>query len=201
MFVPKPSDTLHTYSDYSAATKAVGGRMEIHRPSEGGTTQKLLGGHFSCRVSKHQQNWFPCEGEALGTKLVVEHFSPYLRENTNRVTHHTDNMPTVQAWKRSKKGAFSTSARISSFLSGISALNIEVVYTPGKELKSSDYNSRHPINCKGKRCQICSFAFEMEVLGDNVVPMVGKVTVEDIEQGTISMPYTQRAAWLNVQKK
>ena len=40
----------------------------------------------------------------------------------------------------------------------------------------------------------------MEVLGDNVVPMVGKVTVEDIEQGTISMPYTQRAAWLNVQK-
>ena len=39
----------------------------------------------------------------------------------------------------------------------------------------------------------------MEMLGDKVIPMVGKVTVEDIEQGKINMPYTQRAAWLKVQ--
>ena len=199
IFVPKPTDVLHTYSDYSAASKAVGGRLEIHRPDKDGSVQKLLGGHFSCRVSKHQKNWYPCEGEALATKLVVKHFSPYLRENISKTTHHTDNMPTVQAWKRSKTGAFSTSARISSFLSGLSALNIELIYTPGKDMKSSDYNSRHPTDCKGKRCQICNFAFEMEMLGDNVIPMVGKVTVEDIEQGKINMPYTQRAAWLKVQ--
>ena len=72
----------------------------------------------------------------------------------------------------------------------------------------------------GKCCQICSFAFEMENLGDNVVPMIGKVTtevagellddtlapmvwkinVDDIEKGKISMPFTQRAGWWKVQQ-
>ena len=200
VFVPKPTDTLHTYSDYSAANKAVGGRLEIHRTDPNGSVLKLLGGHYSCRVSKHQRQWYPCEGEALATKLVIKNFSGYLRESQNKVIHHTDNMPTVQAWKRSKTGAFSTSARISTFLSGISALDIELIYTPGKEMKSSDYNSRHPTTCNEKRCQICKFAAEMEQMGDNVVPMVAKISVEDIEQGRIGMPFTQRAAWLKVQK-
>ena len=200
IYVPKPGDTLHTYSDFSQAHKAVGGRLEIHRPAPDGSVQKLLGGHFSCRVSKHQKNWYPCEGEALAARLVVQHFSPHLRESKTPVIHHVDNMPTVQAWKRSKTGAFSTSARISAFLSGISALDIEIVYTPGQEMKTSDYNSRHPITCVEKRCQICQFANEMEILGDNVIPMVGKIMVEDIEQGRVNMPYTQRAAWLKVQK-
>ena len=109
-------------------------------------------------------------------------------------------MPTVQAWKRSKTGAFSTSARISAFLSGISALDIEIVYTPGRDMKSSDYNSRHPTPCDAKRCQICLFANEKESLGDNMPPMVGKVTVEDNELGRVNMPYTQRNAWFKVQK-
>ena len=40
----------------------------------------------------------------------------------------------------------------------------------------------------------------MEMLGDNAPSMVGKITVEDIEQGRTSMPFTQRAAWIKVQK-
>ena len=148
---PRPTDVLHTFSDFSAANKAVGGRLVIHRQDHDGSVKKLLGGHFSCRV-----------------------------------------------WKRSKKGAFSTSARISTFLSGLSALDIELVYTPGKDMKSSDYSSRHPITCKEERCQICSFACKLEKLGDNAFPMVGK-TVEDIEQGRLKMPFTQKKAWLKVQ--
>ena len=66
-------------------------------------------------------------------------------------------------------------------------------------MKSSDYSSRHPTTCKEKRCQICSFASELEKLGDNAVPMVGKVTVEDIEQGRLKMPFTQKKAWVKVQ--
>ena len=114
--------------------------------------------------------------------------------------HHTDSMPTVQAWKRSKTGAFSSSARISTFLTGMSALDIELVFKPGVEMCSSDYYSRNPVKCENKRCQICKFAYEMEIQGDEVIPMIAKVTVEDIEQGRITMPFTQRSAWLKVQK-
>ena len=80
VFIPKPSDTLHTYSDYSASEKAVGGRLEIHR-EENGKIKKLMGGHFSCRVNRHQQHWHPCEGEFLAARLVLEHFAPFIREN------------------------------------------------------------------------------------------------------------------------
>ena len=149
--VPRPGDILHTYSDFSQTHKAVGGRLEIHRPSSDGSVKTLLGGHYSCRVNKHQKNWFPCEGEALAARLVIEQFAPYLRESKFQTIHHVDNMPTVQAWKRSKRGAFSSSARISAFLSGISALNIEIIYTPGRLMNSSDYNSRHPNVCNEKR--------------------------------------------------
>merc|ERR1711891_108999 len=219
VFVPKPTDTLHTYSDFSKTHNTVGGRLEIHRTEADGSIRKLLGGNFSCRISDYQKKWLPCEGEALAVKMVLENFSAYLRESKNRVIHHTDNMPCVQACKRSKTGAFSNSARISAFLTGISALDIELVHKPGKEMASSDYNSRHPNICGSKRCQICSFAFEMENLGDNVVPMIGnittevvegiindnstsmitKITVDDIEKGRVNMPFTQRPGWLKVQ--
>ena len=185
---------------YTLTPTAAGGRLEIHRTMEDGTVKKLLGGHFSCRVSKYQKNWFPCEGEALSARLVVGNFSAFLRESQNKVIHHTDSMPTVQAWKRSKTGAFSSSARISTFLSGMSALDIELVFTPGVVMFSSDYYSKNPTDCDNKRCQICKFAYEMEILVDGAIPMVAKVTVDDIEQGRISMPVTQRAAWLKVQK-
>ena len=155
IFVPKPSDVLHTFSDYSAAEKAIGGRLEIHR-TENGETKKLLGGHFSCRVNKHQRGWYPCEGEALGVRLVLEHYAPFIRENIHQTVHHTDNQPVVQAWRRSKTGAFSTSARISTFLTGISAMNVEIIHTPGKELSSSDYNSRHPEECTEKNVKFAN---------------------------------------------
>ena len=75
-------------------------------------------------------------------------------------------------------------------------MNIEIIHTPGNEMKSSDYNSRHPEECKEQKCQICKFAFQMEMAGDKVA----KITVDDIEKGLINMPFNQRSAWLKVQK-
>ena len=193
--VPKPDDQLHTFSDYSKSQKAVGGRLEIHR-LEDGKVKKLPGGHFSCRVTKHQSVWYPCEGEGLAARLVLEHFSHYIRENKNKTIHHTDNQPVVQAWKRSKTGAFSASARISAFLSGVSAMNVDIIHTPGKDMKTSDYNSRNPETCEETQCQICKFANDLQNIGDRI----GKISVADISEGKVTMQFFQRAAWLKVQK-
>ena len=75
-------------------------------------------------------------------------------------------------------------------------MNIEIVHTPGKEMKSSDYNSRNPQECENKNCQICKFASDLVKEGNSVM----RVTVEDVEKGNINMPYTQRKAWLAVQR-
>ena len=192
---PRPSDILHTYSDFSKSEKAVGGRLEIHRIVNG-QLKKLPGGHFSCKVTKLQEKWYPCEGEALATKLVIEHFADHIRESHNVAIHHTDNQPVVQAWKRSKTGAFSASARISTFLTGISAKNVEIIHTPGKDMNTSDYNSRNPQDCDEKRCQICKFAADLVEEGN----AVNKLTVDEIVNGRINMPFTQRQAWITIQK-
>ena len=97
IFVAKPSDKLDVFTDYSETAKAVGGRLMITRTDKDGSIRELLGGHFSCKLNLHQKNWLPCEGEALGVRLVSKHFSPIIMENFGTTTIHTDNLPTVHA--------------------------------------------------------------------------------------------------------
>ena len=120
-------------------------------------------------------------------------------ENKNVTTIHTDNLPTVHAWKRMKAGAFSTSARVASFLTGLSTLSVELVHRPGRKMLVSDYNSRHPNSCTEPRCKICDFAFNLQQLGDNATPMICSISASDVENGTAKMPFLQKAAWAKVQ--
>ena len=198
---PRPSDQLHTYSDWSESNRAVGGRLMIHRTDPTTGEVKILnGGYYSSILNKHKKSWLPCEGEAAGIRFVLEHFQHQIRESNKVTVHHTDSQPCVMAWKRSKRGAFSSSARIAAFLTGLSSLPIELQYTPGKEMKTSDYISRHPTPCTNPgRCQICSFTGEWEQIGDNA-SAIRSVTVDDIKAGRSVMPMIQRHVWLNIQK-
>ena len=199
--VPKPNDKIEVFVDYSQDKKAVGGKMIIKREDTDGTKKSLLGGYFSCKLNVFQENWLPCEGEALGVRLICKHFSPYIRESKNITTVYTDNLPTVHAWRRLKSGAFSASARVASFLTGLSALTVELVHKPGKEMSTSDYNSRHPSSCSFNRCKICQFSYEMEKVGDSAVYSVKSINANDVENGLIKMPHSQRAAWQKVQSQ
>ena len=196
--VPRPSDKLYTYSDYSADTRAVGGRLEIVR-EEDGRKVKYHGGYFSVVLDKFKAQWFPCEAEAAGVRLTLEHFEPYIRENLDVTTHFTDNLPTVQAWRRCLQGKFSASSRISTFLVGVSALSVELVHKPGKDMHSADYGSRNPVHCReDSNCQICKFAEVWQMKGDKS-SLLGSVTVKDILEGRSLMPYIQLKTWLGQQ--
>ena len=191
---------IHTYSDFSQSSHSIGGRMEVVRKSQDGKEKRLPAGHFSVMLDKHKSNWLACEGEALGCKLVLEHFSPWLRETKSTCIHHTDNMPCVQAWKRSLKGAYSKLSRISSFLSGLSALDVKLEYTPGKDMHNSDHASRNPIQCTNKdRCQICKFAFEQEEIGDEA-KKIRTISIEEILSGRSTMPFIQLKTWKSIQE-
>ena len=195
---PRPGDELHTFSDYSAENNAIGGRLIILRKN-GTSTEELIGGFYSAVLAKRKSAWLPCEGEACGIRLVLEHFQHHIRESNSVTIHFTDSQPCVMAWKRSQRGAFSSSSRIASFLTGLSALPVELRYKPGKTLHTSDYASRHPPKCSSPRCQICSFVREWEHIGDNAAD-IRQVTIEDIKSGTSIMPMTQRKVWKNIQK-
>ena len=119
----------------------------IERKHSDGTIQHLVGGFFNTVLDKFKQNWLPCEGEAIGNKLFLNHFSPYIRESDHVTVHYTDSFPCVLTYKGLKKGAFSSSARISAFLTEFSTLPIELHHKPCKEMHSTDFASRHPISC------------------------------------------------------
>ena len=196
--MPHPDDTLHTYSDWSQSHGAAGGRMEIHRRKEDGKIEILHGGFFSARVSEWQSRWLPCEGETLAAKLILHHFRPQL-QNANKTTiHHTDSLPTCQAWEKSKTGAFSNSARIAAFLTEISTLDVEFVHTPGNRMGYSDYASRNAVACKHESCQVCRYLKDLVLEADNIV---GNIKEDDIEGGRVTMPYTQQSAWKQAQSQ
>ena len=144
---------------------------------------------FNAVLSKHKRSWLPCEGEAAGIRLVIDHFRHHIRESKNVTVHYTDSMACVLAWKRSLKGAFSASARIATFLTGLSSLPIELHHKPGKLMYTTDYASRHPPQCQSKQCQICKFVEDWEEMGD-LATNIRNVTVEKVKSGQILMPLT-----------
>ena len=199
IYTPTPDDQLQTFSDYSQEHNAVGGRLVIVRNVDGQQV-RLNGGYFSARLNKFQSKWLPCEGESLGIKLVLQHFSHFLRENKNVSLHFTDSLPCVQAFKRAKLGAFSVSARIATYLSSISSLNVDIIHTPGKQLHLVDYISRHPNKCIDNSCQICKFVNLEASVGDNVAKL-NAIQFHEVMSGSVSIPFTQRQAWIDAQNR
>ena len=142
-------------------------------------------------MTKFQSKWLPCEGESLACKLVLEHFKHYIRQNKNTTMHFTDSLPCVQAFNRSKMGAFSFSARIATFLTTISSLNIEIVHTAGKDIKLVDYISRHPKVCLENRCQICRFVKEQVAIGDNAAKLYQSGKLKLHKDGLITIKHIE----------
>ena len=151
-------------------------------------------------VDAYKSAWWACEGEALASRLVLEFYSKYIRESHHPVTHFTDNQPVVDAWKRSRRGAFSTNARVSTFLTTVSNLPVEIRHKAGKDMHTSDFASRHPQTCPDKSCLLCQFAYDEQMIGDNC-DQLRHVTVEEVTSGQVAMPFISKGAWLDVQKE
>ena len=155
----------------------------------------FLGGFFSAKLKSHQSKWLPCEIEALSVATSVDHYGPYIRQSSCRAQVLTDNKPCVQAWGKMLRGQFSSSSRVSTFMSILSEYNVEVQHISGAVNLPSDYQSRNPPECNSASCQICRFVAE----SDNVV--VKSVTVDDILSGRMRVPFANKQTWTVLQKE
>ena len=157
IYYPTPDDQIYTYSDFSQDSSAIGGRLEFIRTQPDGSYKTYHGGFFSVRLNNNQSRWLPCEAECLGVKLVLEHFSPMIRESRKTVVHYCDNLPTVLAYERLKQGKFIASSRIAAFLTTVNLYDIKLIHKAGKDLLLTDYISRNPGHCVHKKCQTCEY--------------------------------------------
>ena len=156
--------------------------------------QLLLAGFFSARLRKHQVTWLPCEVEALSIATAVNHFAPYIIQAAERTHVLTDSRPCVLAYNELCRGEFSNSARVTSFLSTASRYQVVVGHIAGSTNLPSDYASRNPVACQDSNCQICSFVSDLET------SVVRTLSVTDVTDGAVSMPFTNRPAWVDTQR-
>ena len=188
--IPKPSDKLKIYTDWSQDADAVGGRLIIERTVKG-TVHNLHGGEFSCRLKGAQSRWTCCEKESLAIKLLVHHFQPYIRESKQLTTIYTDNIVTVHAWSAIQLGKVSSSARVASFISTMCENKLDIVHIPGEQTKVADYNSRHPVHCTDMKCQVCKYANAEIFLHDSCVRTISAA----------DFTLTERPTWLKLQQQ
>ena len=184
--LPRPSDELVIVHDGS--NEGIGSILFVKR---NGSIH--LGQFYSAKLKSHHQKWLPCEIEALSITTSIQHFSPIIRESRNITQILTDSRPCVQSWQKLLRGEFSSSARVATFLSTLSDYKVELQHLKGSMNLPSDFQSRNPPVCTSRSCQICKF---VEEIGDSVVR---KITVESILTGRAEVPYSNRAAWRDVQ--
>ena len=106
--------------------------------------------------------WLPCEIEALGIGAAIKHFAPYIIQSPHTTEVLTDSRPCVQAYEKLKRGEFSASSRVTTFLSTVSRYSVQLHHIAGVENLPSDYASRNPKECLDSSCQICKFIVELE---------------------------------------
>ena len=184
--LPKRTDQLTIVHDGSHV--GIGSVLYVKR-----NDALKIGGFSSSKLKTHQVRWFPCEIEALSIAVSVSHFAPYIRNSTHLTQILTDNRPCVQAWSKMRKGEFSTSARVATFMATLSEFNVEVQHISGSCNLPSDFLSRNPLECESQNCQLCKFISECEA------SVVRAVSVKDVLGGLTAVPFCNRTAWKNLQ--
>lgn len=186
--LPRPEDDLWIVTDGAIKNPGIGATLYILRGSK-----LLLAGFFNAKLRKHQVTWLPCEVEALCIGSAVKHFAPFIIQAQRPSRLLTDSRPCVQAYEKLCRGEFSTSSRVTSFLSTVCRYQVSVSHISGAANLPSDYSSRHAPNCPDNNCQICKFIRETE---DSVVH---STSVKDVLDGHVMMPFTSRVAWRTTQ--
>ena len=185
--LPVPSDHLWIVTDGSLKNRAVGATLYVVRNG----VQKL-GGFFSAQVPIHQAGWLACEVEGIGISSALHHFAPLIRQSDHPPKVLTDSKPCVQACAKFRRGEFSTSARLCTFLNSIGMYRAEIRHLSGSANLVSDFSSRNPVPCDNDSCQMCKF------VNDTCESVVGLV-VEDVISDRSRLPFTSKPAWKETQ--
>ena len=189
--VPIPSDTLWLVTDAAVRPSAVGATLYAVRKGK-----PHLAGFFNSKLPAFQSRWMPCEVEGLAVATALNHYAPLIRESKEKVQILTDSKVVVQAVQKFRRGEFPTSSRLTTFLSAVSRHNAQIQHISGSVNLPSDYASRHPLTCDSpESCQTCKF------VNESIEAVVKEISISDLVEGNVRLPYTNRVSWKQVQSE
>ena len=134
--LPRPDDQLWIVTDAAVKNHGIGATLYLTRHGA-----LHLAGFFSAKLRGRQPTWLPCEVEALSIAATIKHFSPYIIQSTQKTSVFTDSKPCVQAFEKLCRGEFSTSPRVSTFLSTASRFQATIRHLTGSANVPSDFAS------------------------------------------------------------
>ena len=188
--LPQLDDVLQIITDAAVQPTAIGAVMYAIRQG-----RPLLAGFYNARLPLYQTRWLPCELEGVAIGAALNHFGPYIRQSKHKPIILTDSKPCCDAIDKFKRGEFSASSRLCTFLSSVHRYGAVVKHIQGVSNVVSDYISRNPVTCTHPKCQICSF------LKESMDAVVSAVSVADVISGKVQLPFTNKRAWIEIQEE
>ena len=163
LYLPSPKDQLMLVPDASK-----GGRNGEGHPGIGHILYAVKDGTklpvrvHSAKLKDSSKRWSPCELEALACAAAIEKEFDIIRESTKPLIVCPDSKPVHEAVNLIKKGNFSTSSRMSSFLTNLNRIPLLSSHISGKAKLNpvADHQSRFPSECSSALCSICKFVDE-----------------------------------------
>ena len=154
LYLPSPQDQLLLVPDGSQKT-----------PGIGHVLYALVDGHrkpvryHSVKLPENCKKWSPCEVEALAFATGIQAEMDLIKESKLPLLIAPDSSPVKDAVALIKKGKFSASARMNSFMTNVNRVPLEVLHVSGKAKLNavSDLQSRNPTPCDTPTCTICAF--------------------------------------------
>ena len=188
--LPKREEQLYITTDAAINCSGLAATLLVVRNGK-----PAVAGYYNSTLRKNQAPLMPCELEALAIGSAIKHFSYYISQSYKQCKVLTDSKPCVQSFKRLLKGEFSSSHKVTTFISIARRYNVDICHIPGGDNVLADYCSRNPIPCVTKNCDICTF------IEETASASIAEIKVSDILSGRCKVPFTTRSSWLEAQNK
>lgn len=188
--LPRRDEQLYITTDAAVNCSGLAATLLVVRNGK-----PAVAGYYNSALRKNQSSFMTCEIEALAIGAAIKHFSYYISQSSKQTIVLTDSRPCVLSFKKLVNGEFSTSHKVTTFISIARRYNVDICHIPGNENLLSDYCSRNPVKCEMKNCDICKF------LEETASASIAEVKVSDILSGRCKVPFTTRSSWLSAQQK
>jgi hypothetical protein len=154
LYLPSPNDQLLLVPDGSQKTPGIG--HVLYAVVDG--RRKPVRYH-SVKLPENCKKWSPCEVEALAFATGIQAEIDLITESKHPLLIAPDSSPVKDAVNLIKKGKFSASARMNSFITNVNRVPVEVIHVSGKANLNAvgDMQSRNPSSCNTQQCSICNF--------------------------------------------
>ena len=185
--LPRKEEQLILMPDATVREPAVGFTLNVIRDNS-----LLPVIFYSFKLNDGQNNWWPCEREALAVATAIKKCSHYILNSTMPTLILTDSKPVVEAFNLMKHGKFSTSSRMAAFLHTANQYKVDIQHISGKYKQNiaPDFLSRNPASCSKASCQLCIFIKETaaSVVAATTVTPVTTVQGHEVKMYTKTGP-------------